>query len=135
MTKCLNCEAEVKQTEGRRPRKFCDNKGKCRLAYWNKNQPKKGRYVLKTTFDKVKLENAAIQMELAKYKIERKGEASGIRVDIKTIENESINDNGLSEQIAKIEETLKMPPKYLPASKRKELESQLSALKYQLKIN
>ena len=51
MTKCLNCGAEISQTPGRRPRKFCDNKGKCRLAHWNKNKPKVQKYVLKSTFD------------------------------------------------------------------------------------
>lgn len=44
MSKCLECQAEISQTPGRRPRKFCDNKGKCRLAHWNKNNPKEGKY-------------------------------------------------------------------------------------------
>jgi len=53
MTKCLECGSEIKQTEGRRPRKFCDNKGKCKGAYWIKNKPKEPRYVLKSTLDSV----------------------------------------------------------------------------------
>jgi len=53
MTKCLECGSEIKQTEGRRPRKFCDNKGKCKGAYWLKNKPKEPRYVLKSTLDSV----------------------------------------------------------------------------------
>lgn len=51
MSKCLECQAEINQTPGRRPRKFCDNKGKCRLAHWNKNNPKEGKYVLKSKYD------------------------------------------------------------------------------------
>lgn len=36
MTKCLNCGAEIKQKEGARERRFCDNKNKCKQAYHNK---------------------------------------------------------------------------------------------------
>lgn len=53
MSKCLECGADISQTEGRRPRKFCDNKGKCRLAHWNKNNPKGGKYVLKSTHEAI----------------------------------------------------------------------------------
>ena len=46
MSKCLQCGTEVKQTEGRRQRKFCDNKGKCRYQYWlEKNKEGKRKTV------------------------------------------------------------------------------------------
>jgi len=36
MNNCLNCGAEIKQKEGARKRKFCDNQNKCKQAYHNK---------------------------------------------------------------------------------------------------
>ena len=42
MSKCEHCGKPIKQTEGRRTRKFCDNKGKCRYQYWLK-KIKKGK--------------------------------------------------------------------------------------------
>lgn len=33
-TKCLFCGKAIKQTEGRRERKYCDNGGKCRQKHW-----------------------------------------------------------------------------------------------------
>lgn len=33
-TKCLFCSKAIKQTEGRRERKYCDNGGKCRQKHW-----------------------------------------------------------------------------------------------------
>ncbi len=32
--KCLFCSKAIKQTEGRRERKYCDNGGKCRQKHW-----------------------------------------------------------------------------------------------------
>ena len=90
MSKCLECDAEISQTPGRRPRKFCDNKGKCRLAHWNKNKPKKQKYVLKSTYDKIALENAAIQMELAKFKVTQKTGLSGVKIDLEELEKKDL---------------------------------------------
>lgn len=41
MGKCLNCESQIENTPGRRPKKFCDNKGKCRNEWHRKHKPKK----------------------------------------------------------------------------------------------
>lgn len=40
---CLNCESQIENTPGRRPKKFCDNKGKCRNEWHRKNKPKAGK--------------------------------------------------------------------------------------------
>lgn len=41
MSKCLNCGKDVIQTDGKRERKYCDNKGACKQQYWLKQNPKK----------------------------------------------------------------------------------------------
>lgn len=53
---CLHCGTEVPQKEGRRQRKFCDNNGKCRVAYFHKTHPKEKKYVLKERYEELKLE-------------------------------------------------------------------------------
>jgi hypothetical protein len=35
---CLNCGKEVKQTEGKRQKLYCDNNGKCKNEYFRKNR-------------------------------------------------------------------------------------------------
>ena len=35
---CLNCSKEVKQTEGKRQKLYCDNNGKCKNEYFRKNR-------------------------------------------------------------------------------------------------
>lgn len=42
MSKCLACGKELPpKTEGKRERKFCDNKNKCKQLYHSKNQKEK----------------------------------------------------------------------------------------------
>lgn len=42
MSKCLACGADLPpRTEGKRERKFCDNKNKCKQLYHSKNQKEK----------------------------------------------------------------------------------------------
>ena len=60
MSKCLECGADISQTEGRRPRKFCDNKGKCRLAHWNKNNKGAKRKTVSLPVDFVKMNKIGI---------------------------------------------------------------------------
>lgn len=53
MGECLNCGSQIENTPGRRPKKFCDNKGRCRNAWHRKNKPKKEKkekFKFKTTF-------------------------------------------------------------------------------------
>ena len=45
MSNCLNCNKEVPQVEGKRARKYCDNKGKCKYDYFYK-QKNKNKVVL-----------------------------------------------------------------------------------------
>jgi len=52
MNKCLNCEKEIISIEGRRAKKYCDNKGKCKGEYFRK-QKKPSQYVNKATFDEL----------------------------------------------------------------------------------
>lgn len=52
MNKCLNCEKEIVNIEGRRAKKYCDNKGKCKGEYFRK-QKKPSQYVNKATFDEL----------------------------------------------------------------------------------
>lgn len=40
MNKCLNCGRQIEVKDGRRPRQYCDNNGKCRNEYWRKNKEK-----------------------------------------------------------------------------------------------
>lgn len=40
---CLQCDAPIEQTKGRRERKFCVG-GKCASAYWLATHPKKTRF-------------------------------------------------------------------------------------------
>ena len=53
---CLNCNKEVKQSEGKRERKYCDDN--CKQQYWVKNHKKEPKYVqaarVKKVFDKLK---------------------------------------------------------------------------------
>ena len=44
MSNCLNCGKEVPQTEGKRARKYCDNKGACKQQYWVKTHPKEDKF-------------------------------------------------------------------------------------------
>ena len=37
---CLNCGKEVKQTEGKRQKLYCDNNGKCKNEYFRKQKSK-----------------------------------------------------------------------------------------------
>jgi len=52
MNKCLNCEKEIVSIEGRRAKKYCDNKGKCKGEYFRK-QKKPSQYVNRATFDEL----------------------------------------------------------------------------------
>ena len=45
MNKFLKCGKELKHTEGKRERKFCDNKNKCKQEYHNKRKAKEPKYV------------------------------------------------------------------------------------------
>lgn len=38
--RCLECGSKIESVEGRRRKKFCDNKGACRNAWHRKNSPK-----------------------------------------------------------------------------------------------
>jgi hypothetical protein len=49
MNYCLNCGIEVKKTEGKRPKKFCNNV--CRATFHNKNKKKEPKYVLLSTHE------------------------------------------------------------------------------------
>lgn len=99
-----------------------------------------------------------LEKKIEKVLAESKGEVNKIQDDISTlgvsVHETTLGENGkvkirhvdplsdeglqirykleLQNQISEIEEKLKLPAKYLPASKRKPLENQLSNLKYQL---
>lgn len=45
---CLNCNKEVKQTEGKRQRKYCDDA--CKQIHWKKTNKKEPKYVQYKTF-------------------------------------------------------------------------------------
>jgi endogenous inhibitor of DNA gyrase (YacG/DUF329 family) len=62
--KCINCGKEVPQKEGRRQRKFCDNNGKCRVAYFHKTHPKEKKYVLKERDEAVVKERDELKAQL-----------------------------------------------------------------------
>lgn len=123
MTKCLNCDAPIKLTEGRRPRKFCDNKGKCRLAYWNKNNPKEGKYVLKSTHEKIVKQlsdklNGAINKQFEKesdYLAEalagKETTTKGIVNQVKEIPSTDHDTRLIEDRIKVLEAELKSPPK------------------------
>ena len=64
------------------------------------------------------------EMEVAKTKIEN-NQNSGKRVDIENL--------GITDRIAQLEEKLKMPPKYLPKLQRDKVEKELNELKFKLK--
>lgn len=68
MNKCLNCERELKHIEGRRKKKFCNEK--CKGEYWRK-QNKEPKYVQKEKFDKVVAELE--ELKFAKSVPEKKG--------------------------------------------------------------
>lgn len=55
MNKCLNCGKEIKQKEGARERKFCENQNACKQAYHNKNK-KQPKYVTLKSFQELKAE-------------------------------------------------------------------------------
>ena len=46
MVNCLNCGKEVTQSEGKRERLYCDNKGKCKNEYFRKQKECKQRKVV-----------------------------------------------------------------------------------------
>ena len=50
MNKCLNCEKEIISIEGRRAKKYCDNKGKCKGEYFRKLK-KVADFVPKSKYD------------------------------------------------------------------------------------
>lgn len=114
MTKCLECGSEIKQTEGRRPRKFCDNKGKCKGAYWLKNKPKEPRYVLKSTLDSV----------VAKYEGLLSVIPKGNRVDINPLIDAARgrDASGINE------DELNIPQKQQIASQIEKYEAEISIL-------
>lgn len=59
MSNCKNCNKELIQTEGKRPKKFCDNT--CRSAHHRATKPKERKYIQRKTYDK-------LQAEIAKLK-------------------------------------------------------------------
>lgn len=148
MSKCLNCGNEVKQTEGRRPRKFCDNNGRCRGEHFRKNNPKEGKYVLRKTHEEMikkftdRIEKVLEENKEDIGKIQEDISTLGISIQETKVENgkvkvrhvDPISDEGfLVRDISELEERLKLPAKYLPSSKRTIVQNQLSNLKYQLK--
>jgi len=52
MANCLNCGEEIISLEGRRPKLYCDNKGKCKGEYFRKKK-KQPKYVQKAVYDKL----------------------------------------------------------------------------------
>ncbi len=64
MAKCLNCGSDLVQMEGRRPKKFCDNKGKCRNKYWRDNKPKEKKYFRSDEVEKLKKKAEGLEKEL-----------------------------------------------------------------------
>ena len=50
MGECLNCGKPIENVQGRRPKKYCDNKGKCKGEYFRK-QKKEPKYVQKEVYD------------------------------------------------------------------------------------
>lgn len=52
MSVCKNCNNELIQTEGKRPKEYCDNT--CRSAYFRKNKVKEPKYVQFKTFQALK---------------------------------------------------------------------------------
>ena len=50
MNKCLNSEKEIISIEGRRAKKYCDNKGKCKGEYFRKLK-KVADFVPKSKYD------------------------------------------------------------------------------------
>ena len=80
MSKCLQCDAPIESYTGRRPKKFCSDG--CRATYHKKPRPKKN--VTRDTFEKVVKEKAELAMELAKFKANHVGKASGHKIDIES---------------------------------------------------
>lgn len=60
---CLNstCGKELIHTEGRRPKKYCDDK--CRVSFYL-SQKKEPKYVQKKTFDKLKTDYEELKSKL-----------------------------------------------------------------------
>lgn len=97
MSNCIQCGKEIKQKEGARERKFCDNKNKCKQAYHNKNV-KKPKYVLFKSFKSLKDELDAVKEEnqTLRSKIEFKV-ADKSAYDGKKIERPILDEVGLWE--------------------------------------
>lgn len=98
---CLNCNRELPQTEGKRERKFCDNKGKCKGEYRRK-QGKKQKMVtftsfqeLKSKFDEVVAENERLQDEVRKAAFGIKTVVPSETKPDYTNNLKNINDNGI----------------------------------------
>jgi len=63
MNNCLNCGKEIKQKEGARERKFCENQNACKQAYHNKHK-KQPKYVKLSSFQALKDMNAKLMEQL-----------------------------------------------------------------------
>lgn len=152
MNKCLNCEKPIEQKEGRRPRLYCDNKGYCRLQYWNKNNPKEPKYVLKRTHDNTiaelqkKIEElSSIPQEVVDNVINDVFELNVAivetdgkevkHIDPTSDEGEAILDEftEVKERIVKIKEQLALSHKFVPFAKRRSLEKELAELENKIK--
>lgn len=72
MANCLNCGEEIISLEGRRPKLYCDNKGKCKGEYFRK-QKKEPKYVQYKTFAALleKFTDAAKDSEIGKRAMEK----------------------------------------------------------------
>lgn len=109
LDKRTNCEYCGKDLDAKyRSKRFCD--AKCRI-YWNRENKKP-------------LTTVAVIKEVAK----RMGKEA---VSVNT-QSETKDISGINERIAKIEELLLAPQKYLAYNKRTMLEAELNQLKFKL---
>lgn len=144
MSKCLQCAKPIESYTGRRPKKFCSDT--CRATYHQKPRPKTS--VLRKTFEDVVEKNKALETQLSELLSKNKEEVVksvhdlaevGMAITHTNNEGNATRIDPLSEQgaiiqrIAKIEELLKAPAKYLPSWQRKPLENELMGLKNKLK--
>ena len=121
--KCLNCGKEVEQKVGRRERLYCNQS--CKGLYFRKSKPKEKRYVQVDTYKRLVEENIELKRKLFEVKVT---DATKPTNEVKPPEVPKTNYSINTERIAKIEDLLKLPPKYLPSEKRNKLEKELSEL-------
>ena len=104
---CLNCQKELKQTEGRRQKLYCNDA--CRVAFFQKKNKKEGipaKYVLKSAHEK---EVEKLNARIKQLEAQISGQGSN-KVDVPKNEETPKNEGGTinSDEIQrKIEELTK----------------------------